>query len=136
VREALSTAEWLITEDGFDPERANVRETLCTVGNGYLGTRGTLEEGHTGELSGTYLAGVYDSHDSPVIDLVNAPDWLSFAVYVEGTRLDVGNATVLEKYALATTCLRIERPNFLAGFGVQCDHPVRRRCEIERAIHN
>ena len=96
MREALSAAEWLITEDGFDPERANVRETLCTVGNGYLGTRGTLEEGHPGELSGTYLAGVYDSHDSPVIDLVNAPDWLSFAVYVEGTRLDVGNATVLD----------------------------------------
>jgi len=96
VREALSTPEWLITEDGFDPERANVRETLCTVGNGYLGTRGTLEEGHTGELSGTYLAGVYDSHDSPVIDLVNAPDWLSLAVYVAGTRLDVANAAVLD----------------------------------------
>ena len=65
MREALSSPEWLITEDGFDPERANVRETLCTVGNGYLGTRGTLEEGHPGDLSGTYLAGVYDAHDSP-----------------------------------------------------------------------
>ena len=59
MREALSSPEWLITEDGFDPESANVRETLCTVGNGYLGTRGTLEEGHPGDLSGTYLAGVY-----------------------------------------------------------------------------
>jgi kojibiose phosphorylase len=96
VREALSSPEWLITEDGFDPERANVRETLCTVGNGYLGTRGTLEEGHPGDLSGTYLAGVYDAHDSPVVDLVNAPDWLSFAVYVDGTRLDVRNAAVLD----------------------------------------
>ena len=96
MREALSSPEWLITEDGFDPERANVRETLCTVGNGYLGTRGTLEEGHTGDLSGTYLAGVYDAHDSPVVDLVNAPDWLSFAVYVDGTRLDVRNAAVLD----------------------------------------
>ena len=28
MREALSSPEWLITEDGFDPERANVRETL------------------------------------------------------------------------------------------------------------
>ena len=43
MREALSSPEWLITEDGFDPERANGWETLCTVGNGYLGTRGTLE---------------------------------------------------------------------------------------------
>ena len=86
MREALSSPEWLITEDGVDPERANVRETLCTVGNVYLGTSGTLEEGHPGDLSGTYLAGVYDAHDSPVVDLVNAPDWLSFAVFVDGTR--------------------------------------------------
>ena len=52
MREALSSPEWLITEDGFDPERANVRETLFTVGNGYLGTRGTLEEGHPGRPLG------------------------------------------------------------------------------------
>lgn len=96
MRETLSTPEWLITEDGFDPARANVRETLCTVGNGYLGTRGTLEEGHPGHLSGTFLAGVYDAHDTPVIDLVNAPDWLSFAVYVDGSRLDVRNAAVVD----------------------------------------
>ena len=56
-----------------------MRETLFTVGNGRLGTRGTLEEGHVGELSGTYLSGVYDGHQVPVIDLVNAPDWLSLA---------------------------------------------------------
>ncbi|HEY0812973.1 MAG TPA: glycosyl hydrolase family 65 protein [Pseudonocardia sp.] len=96
MREALSGAEWLVTETGFDPARANVYETLCTVGNGYLGTRGTLEEGHPGDLSGTYLNGVYDDHDSPVIDLVNAPDWLAFAVHVGGSRLDVRNAEVLE----------------------------------------
>jgi kojibiose phosphorylase len=57
VREALSAPEWLITESGFDLARAAVYETLCTVGNGYLGTRGTLEEGHPGDLSGTYLNG-------------------------------------------------------------------------------
>ncbi len=96
MREALSPPEWLVTESGFDPARANVYETLCTVGNGYLGTRGTLEEGHPGDLSGTYLNGVYDDHDSPVIDLVNAPDWLAFAVYVDGSRLDVRNADVLD----------------------------------------
>ena len=90
VREALLVRPRVADHRGrVRPERANVRETLCTVGNGYLGTRGTLEEGHPGDLSGTYLAGVYDDHDSPVIDLVNAPDWLSFAVYVDGARLDV-----------------------------------------------
>lgn len=95
MRNLLSDDEWLVTESGFDFERANVFETLFTVGNGYLGTRGTLEEGHQGQLSGTYLNGVYDSHDSPVIDLVNAPDWLSFAVLVGGIRLDVQSCRVL-----------------------------------------
>ena len=96
MREVLSGPEWLVTEGGFDAARANVYETLCTVGNGYLGTRGTLEEGHPGDLSGTYLNGVYDDHDAPVIDLVNLPDWLAFAVHVDGVRLDVRNCAVLD----------------------------------------
>lgn len=94
-RDQLSGPEWLITESGFDPTTANTVETLFTVGNGYLGTRGTLEEGHRGELSGTYLAGVYDRHDAAVVDLVNAPDWLSFEVVVAGVRLDLQHCSVV-----------------------------------------
>lgn len=96
MRDQLSSDEWLVQESGFDPARANAVETRFTVGNGRLGTRGTLEEGHRGELSGTYLNGVYDGHDSAVTDLVNAPDWLWLAVYVDGVRLDVQSCTALE----------------------------------------
>ena len=46
LRNQLSADEWLVPESGFDLARANVFETLFTVGNGRLGTRGTLEEGH------------------------------------------------------------------------------------------
>jgi kojibiose phosphorylase len=95
MRDQLSTDEWLIRESGFDIAKANVFETLFTVGNGYLGTRGTLEEGFKGECSGTYLNGVFDAHDSPVIDLVNAPDWLAFTIRVDGTRLDVQSCKVV-----------------------------------------
>lgn len=87
---------WLVVEDGFDPAAANRYETVFTVGNGYLGTRGTLEEGHQGALPGTFLCGVFDHHDSAVIDLVNAPDWVSLQVEVDGVRLDVTSARVLE----------------------------------------
>lgn len=96
MRDQLSGAEWLITESGFDPLRANTVETLLTVGNGRLGTRGTLEEGWVGERSGTFLSGVYDSHDATVIDLVNAPDWLSLVVLVDGVRLDVQTCEAVE----------------------------------------
>ncbi|MFH5210052.1 glycoside hydrolase family 65 protein [Antrihabitans spumae] len=103
LRSTLSTDEWLLTESGFDIAKANYYETVFTVGNGLLGTRGSLEEGHLGELSGTYLNGVFDSHDSPVIDLVNAPDWLSVAVSVDGVRLDVQSCTVVSHHRALDT---------------------------------
>ena len=64
---------WVIVEDGFNPALANTYETLFTVGNGYLGTRGSLAEGHEGALPGTFLRGVFDDHDSAVTDLVGPP---------------------------------------------------------------
>ncbi|MDF0530426.1 glycosyl hydrolase family 65 protein [Tsukamurella sp. 8F] len=88
------TALWTVTESGWDPQRANYFETIFTVGNGRLGTRGSLEERHTGALPGTFLAGVYDAHDAPVTDLVNAPDWLDTEIYIEGVRLDPESAAV------------------------------------------
>ena len=39
-------SRWLIVEDGFAAALAGTYETLFTTGNGYLGTRGSLEEGH------------------------------------------------------------------------------------------
>jgi kojibiose phosphorylase len=87
--------QWLVVEDGFAPARANAYETIFTTGNGYLGTRGSLEEGHEGGLPGTFLRGVFDHHDSRVIELVKAPDWLLLAVAVDGTRLDVTSASVV-----------------------------------------
>jgi len=86
---------WLVVEDGFVPARANVHETIFSTGNGYVGTRGSLAEGHEGGWPGTYLRGVFDHHDSRVVELVKAPDWLCLAVVVDGTRLDVTSASVV-----------------------------------------
>ena len=86
---------WLIVADGFAAARANTHETLFTVGNGYLGTRGSLEEGHEGALPGTFVRGVFDHHDSAVPDLVKAPDWLMLAVVADGVRLDVTSVSVV-----------------------------------------
>lgn len=87
---------WSVTETDWEVSRANYFETIFTVGNGRLGTRGSLEEGHRSDVSGTFLAGVYDAHDSPVIDLVNAPDWLNTVVYAESERLDTETVAVVE----------------------------------------
>ena len=86
---------WQVVEDGFDPVLANTYETLFTTGNGYLGTRGALEEGHEGALPGTFLRGVFDHHDSAVIDLVKAPDWVALEIMVNGVKLDVTSASIV-----------------------------------------
>lgn len=96
LRDRLSAREWLVEEEGIDPTRLNYHETLFVVGNGYIGTRGSLEEGTRGELRGTYIAGVYDHHDSTVIDLVNVPSWLPLSLWVDGEQLDVQRCRVLE----------------------------------------
>lgn len=93
---ALSSSDWLVEENEFDLTEANFKETIFTVGNGYQGTRGSLEEGHKGELSGTYLSGVYDHHDSTVIDQVNVTTWLPLQVRVDGELLDVQCCRVVE----------------------------------------
>jgi kojibiose phosphorylase len=96
LSERLSTQEWLVEESDFQIAKLNFSETIFTVGNGYQGTRGSLEEGTKGERSGTLLAGIFDHHDSTVIDLVNAPSWLPLTLWIEGTRLDVQTCKLLE----------------------------------------
>lgn len=76
---------WSLVYEGFDPDQERLRETLCTLGNGYFATRGAAPESEAGgpHYPGTYIAGCYDRLVSVVEgrrleheDLVNAPNWL------------------------------------------------------------
>ncbi len=57
--------EWEVVEDGFKPEYNRRNETIFALGNGYIGMRGTFEEGWNGlpgtGVEGTYLNGFYES---------------------------------------------------------------------------
>ena len=86
-------SEWVFEYDGFDPEHEGLRETLCTVGNGYFATRGAAPEAASDAVHhpGTYLAGVYNRLVSDVAgvaieneSLVNAPNWLYLRFRCEG----------------------------------------------------
>jgi len=94
----LSKSEWLVEEKGFNIQNLNVNETLFTVGNGYLGTRGSLEEGIKGELPGNFIAGIFDHYDSMVIDLVNTPLWTPVNIYISGYKLNMNSCKVLDSY--------------------------------------
>ncbi|WP_147822169.1 beta-phosphoglucomutase family hydrolase [Salidesulfovibrio onnuriiensis] len=81
----MATDDWFVTYNGFDPGDEKLRETLTTVGNGYLGTRGAYECECASYYfyPGTYIAGIFNKVPSKVQgkeiwnnDFVNCPNWL------------------------------------------------------------
>ena len=70
---------WTITEDSFNPKSLHHQETIFTIGNGYLSTRGAFEEGYPGARGATFIHGVFDAAPIVVTELANAPDWLPSA---------------------------------------------------------
>ena len=86
-------SHWSLVFDGYDPADEGRREALCTLANGYLGTRGAAPESCADHVHypGTYLAGCYDrltarfdAHAVESEDMVNAPNWLPLTFRVEG----------------------------------------------------
>ncbi len=80
----LNERNWIVTENCFDLNNQNHAETIFTIGNGYLGTRGAHEERYPGEERATFIHGVFD--DVPIVftELVNAPDWLDMTLRLGG----------------------------------------------------
>lgn len=75
---------WKLEYHDYNPDKEKSRESLLTVGNGYLGTRGAMEETKASDINypGTYIAGLYNRLVSKVSDknienedLVNIPNW-------------------------------------------------------------
>ncbi|SDK76704.1 trehalose 6-phosphate phosphatase [Actinopolyspora mzabensis] len=76
----------------FDPADEKRREALCTLGNGYFATRGSVPEARADGVHcpGTYVAGCYNRLTSVVSgreleheSLVNLPNWLPVTFRVD-----------------------------------------------------
>ncbi len=85
--------KWELNYYEYLPEKERIRETLCTIGNGYFGTRGcfiTEDISNPDEhYPGTYVNGIYNKARSKVkgkeiynSDLVNLPNWLFFKIKI------------------------------------------------------
>ena len=87
--------KWHVVENTFDPKQLHHKETVFTIGNGYLSTRGAFEERYPGEMRATFLHGVFD--DAPVVftELANAPDWLELNIFLAGERFALEKGTLL-----------------------------------------
>jgi alpha,alpha-trehalase len=83
---------WVLEYRGFEPASEGLRETLCTLGNGYVATRGAAPEGRADGVHypGTYATGVFNRLSSTVAgrtfedeSIVNLPNWLPLTFRAE-----------------------------------------------------
>ncbi|WP_230396267.1 glycoside hydrolase family 65 protein [Streptomyces blattellae] len=99
-------AGWSWEYEGYRPADERLRESLCTLGNGYFATRGALPECTADAIHypGTYVAGIYNRLTSDIAgrrveneDMVNVPNWLPLRFRLrEGDWIDPDSAKVLD----------------------------------------
>jgi alpha,alpha-trehalase len=84
--------EWELTYRGYRPHEEQLREALCTLANGYLGTRGAAPEAVADGVHypGTYVAGLYnrltsevEGHQVENESTVNVPNWLPLTFRID-----------------------------------------------------
>ena len=95
---------WKITEKEFKVETNHHNETIFSIGNGYMGLRGTLEEDYTGpsdtSTPGFYINGVYEKEDiiygefapkqpQKYQTMINLMDWTTINLYIEGEKFNL-----------------------------------------------
>ncbi|MDH6431970.1 trehalose/maltose hydrolase-like predicted phosphorylase [Streptomyces sp. SAI-144] len=111
---------WTWEYDGYEPTGERLRESLCTLGNGYLATRGALPECTADDVHypGTYAAGCYNRLTSEVAgrrveneDMVNLPNWLPLRFRLPGQEwITPYTAEVLDhRHVLHLSCGLLER---------------------------
>jgi alpha,alpha-trehalose phosphorylase len=105
LREVLQDPvdEWRIVEQRLDLDRLAALESVFAVGNGYLGMRGTPEEGTPSRSPGTLLNGFHESW--PIVypedafglartgqTIANAPDGTPMRLFVHDEPFDLATA--------------------------------------------
>ncbi|GAC1458017.1 MAG: hypothetical protein NVSMB70_02230 [Chamaesiphon sp.] len=140
----MESIGWTVIETQFDPTHLHHQETVFTLGNGYLGTRGTFEEGYPGACPTTFINGVYDDVSVANTELVNCPDWLPLIIIVAGQqfRLDQGkilyyNRTLDLRLGLLSRDIRWQTPaghtldlRFERFTSLADEHLLAQRCQI------
>ncbi|NOU47978.1 MAG: HAD hydrolase-like protein [Bacteroidales bacterium] len=96
---------WSVTYFDYDTKKERSREALLTVGNGYFGTRGAMEETSSNPVNypATYMAGMYNRLSTPIAgrdieneDFVNIPNWLPVTFRIDdGEWFDVNKTKII-----------------------------------------
>jgi trehalose/maltose hydrolase-like predicted phosphorylase len=80
------TDTWLLTEDRIRPELVPWKESLFSIANGYLGTKGSFEEGYRGSVPATFMHGLFVTTPGALPYLCPLPDWTGCSITVDGVR--------------------------------------------------
>ena len=99
---------WALRETRYEPEDLGKNETLFSVGNGYLGLRGNVEDGRDAHTHGTFINGFHevwpirhaeDAYGFAKVgqSIVNVPDAKIMRLYVDDEPLLISVAD-LESY--------------------------------------
>lgn len=99
---------WQVVEKEFHPEFNHQSEAIFSLGNGYMGLRGTLEEGlpnHVPSTPGAYINGIYETE--PIIygeymakqpaeyqSMINITDWKGIKILIEHEEFSMFQGTV------------------------------------------
>ena len=92
----LPTDGWMVSEDAYEPDRNLQYESLFALSNGYLGIRGSHEEGNKPTLPYLYVNGVFDKSETFMKELATLPNWLGIRLYVEKQLIGVDECEILE----------------------------------------
>ena len=98
----LKVDPWAVIEEGFDPARNRVSESIFSLGNEYMGVRGFPDEGYGGDsLVGSYFNGLYEemklgAHYKGIIRslrfMANAVNWVHTRIEADGETLDLSKS--------------------------------------------
>ncbi len=91
---------WLVREQGVDASCLGSTESVFALANGYVGMRGTLDEGDPRHAPGMFMSGVYETHPLAYPEggyghpeqgeaMVGVADGSAIRLLVDGVSLDV-----------------------------------------------
>ncbi len=96
IQPQLNATSSKVVETEFNAMQLHQQEAAFTVGNGYLGTRGTFEEGYPQNFPSTMIYGVYDDVAIAHPELVQCPNWLPLVVTVAGDRFSLASGEIIK----------------------------------------
>ncbi len=103
---------WQVVETEWKPEYNHRSESIFSLGNGYMGLRGSFEEGLPGQIPstpGTYINGIYETE--PIVygeymanqpteyqSMINVTDWKGLKILLDSEEFSMFNGTI-ENYS-------------------------------------